>query len=136
MNFRQASSTSNKFFKGWGNLFRCPKEQNRGLEPAPETHRNEFPVGYSLASCSSAELASAWPTALILKPTAPVTLSFFSERQPVPHFRVSPEGFTPGTVTEAFSVAVPGHRRKLPAASQLMCRLHEHSRPTRLRSRF
>jgi len=31
-------------------------------------HRlDEFPVGYSLASCSPAELASASPTALIVK---------------------------------------------------------------------
>ena len=27
-----------------------------------QTHRNEFPAGYSLASCSPAELASAFPT--------------------------------------------------------------------------
>ena len=30
-----------------------------------QTHRNEFPAGYSLASCSPAELASAFPTTSI-----------------------------------------------------------------------
>src|SRR5216683_6262363 len=32
-----------------------------------QTHRNEFPAGYSLASCSPAELASAFPTNAILQ---------------------------------------------------------------------
>src|SRR5580704_2227736 len=32
-----------------------------------QTHRNEFPAGYSLASCSPAELASAFPTNVILQ---------------------------------------------------------------------
>jgi hypothetical protein len=99
MNFRHARSTSHKFFKAWGNLFRCPQEQNRGLEPAPETHRNEFPVGYSLASCSSAELASAWPTALILKSTAPLRYHFSANGNlsliSVSHLKGSPQGLSP-----------------------------------------
>src|SRR5258708_6315465 len=37
----------------------------------PRTHRNEFPAEYSLASCSPAELASAFPAKLILKPWSP-----------------------------------------------------------------
>ena len=32
-------------------------------KPLPTLHRNEFPVGYSLAGCSPAEPASASPTA-------------------------------------------------------------------------
>jgi hypothetical protein len=41
------------------------------LPTTPQTHRNEFPVGYSLAGCSPAEPASASPTALILQPFIP-----------------------------------------------------------------
>jgi hypothetical protein len=41
------------------------------LPTTPQTHRNEFPVGYSLAGCSPAESASASPTALILQPFIP-----------------------------------------------------------------
>jgi len=37
----------------------------------PRTHRNEFPAGYSLASCSPAALASAFPAKLILQPRSP-----------------------------------------------------------------
>src|SRR5579864_6378820 len=37
----------------------------------PRTHRNEFPAEYSLASCSPAELASAFPAELILQPWSP-----------------------------------------------------------------
>lgn len=38
--------------------------EGAGACPAPSTHRcNEFPAGYSLASCSPALLASASPTA-------------------------------------------------------------------------
>jgi hypothetical protein len=41
------------------------------LPTTPQTHRNEFPAGYSLAGCSPAEPASASPTALILQPFIP-----------------------------------------------------------------
>jgi hypothetical protein len=37
----------------------------------PRTHRNEFPAEYSLASCSPAALASAFPARLILRPWSP-----------------------------------------------------------------
>jgi hypothetical protein len=41
------------------------------LRSTPRTHRNEFPAGYSSASCSPAELAFASPTELILQPLIP-----------------------------------------------------------------
>ncbi len=34
----------------------------------PQSHRNEFPAGYSLASCTPAALASALPTSPMLSP--------------------------------------------------------------------
>jgi len=43
----------------------------------PRTHRNEFPAEYSLASCSPAALASAFPAKLILQPWSP-----FAKRNP------------------------------------------------------
>ena len=47
----------------------------RGAARRPRTHRNEFPAGYSSASCTPALLASAWPAALILRQkTQPVEL--------------------------------------------------------------
>src|SRR5258708_28052459 len=99
MNFRTARSISKNFLKAGENLSRCPQEKNGGLEPAPETHRNEFPAGYSLASCSSAELASAWPTALILKPTAPLSYHFSANGNlsliSVSHLKGSPQGLSP-----------------------------------------
>ncbi len=51
-----------------------------GAASAPAAHRNEFPAGYSLASCSPAELASASPTSLILQPPTSGCLSIFSKR--------------------------------------------------------
>src|SRR5215471_15872559 len=42
------------------------------------THRNEFPAEYSLASCSAAELASAFPAELILQPKPPFGQKFSS----------------------------------------------------------
>jgi hypothetical protein len=41
-----------------------PSPRTRRKERAPLIVRDEFPVGYSLASCSPAELVSASPTAL------------------------------------------------------------------------
>src|SRR2546426_795688 len=43
------------------------KTPARRPRASSQTHRNEFPAGYSLASCSPAELASAFPTNLILQ---------------------------------------------------------------------
>lgn len=40
-------------------------------EPSPATHRNESPTGYSLASCSPAEPASASPAGLVLHQEIP-----------------------------------------------------------------
>ncbi len=40
-------------------------------EPSPVTHRNEFPAGYSLASCSPAEPASASPAETVLQQRPP-----------------------------------------------------------------
>ena len=44
-----------------------PIEKLGRVLPAPPTHRNEFPAGYSLAGCSPAEPASASPADLILQ---------------------------------------------------------------------
>ena len=46
-------------------------ENSGRATPAPITHRNEFPTGYSLAGCSPAEPASASPADLILQPKIP-----------------------------------------------------------------
>src|SRR6516225_8528058 len=43
------------------------KTTARRLGASSQTHRNEFPAGYSLASCSPAELTSAFPTNVILQ---------------------------------------------------------------------
>src|SRR5882724_9880979 len=48
-----------------------PTEKPGRASPAPLTHRNEFPTGYSLAGCSPAEPASASPADLILQPKIP-----------------------------------------------------------------
>jgi len=54
-------------------------------------HRlDEFPAGYSLASCSSAELASASPVANILLDNQQQMPDNFSQRGIVFIFRVSP----------------------------------------------
>jgi len=45
-----------------------PIEKRGRVLPAPPTHRNEFPAGYSLTGCSPAEPASASPADLILQP--------------------------------------------------------------------
>ncbi len=44
-----------------------PSQRTRRKERALLIVRDEFPVGYSLASCSPAELASASPTALSMR---------------------------------------------------------------------
>jgi|SRR5579883_276601 len=44
-----------------------PSPRTRRKERALLIVRDEFPVGYSLASCSPAELASASPTALSMR---------------------------------------------------------------------
>ena len=49
-----------------------------GRANPPLTHRNEFPAEYSLASCSPAELASAFPAELILLPNPPFGQKFSS----------------------------------------------------------
>lgn len=62
----------------------------------PHCHRfDEFPAGYSLASCSSAELASASPVNDILLDYVREVLEDFSERRSAFIPRVSPAGFTP-----------------------------------------
>src|SRR5580704_13176830 len=43
------------------------KTPARRPRASSQTHRNEFPAGYSLASCSPAELASAFPTNVVLQ---------------------------------------------------------------------
>src|ERR1700685_1197887 len=43
------------------------KTPARSPGASSQTHRHEFPAGYSLASCSPAELASAFPTNSILQ---------------------------------------------------------------------
>ena len=45
-----------------------------------QTHRNEFPAGYSLASCSPAVPASAFPASTILQEWSFVRRADFSER--------------------------------------------------------
>jgi hypothetical protein len=50
-------------------IYQSDERQRRRAQPCGRAlaHRlDEFPVGYSLASCSSAELASASPTGLIV----------------------------------------------------------------------
>src|SRR5271169_1374020 len=42
-------------------MFDSTKTPARRPRASSQTHRNEFPAGYSLASCSPAELASAFP---------------------------------------------------------------------------
>jgi hypothetical protein len=53
-----------------------PIEKLGRVLPAPPTHRNEFPAGYSLTGCSPAEPASASPANLILQPQLPVRHEF------------------------------------------------------------
>jgi hypothetical protein len=57
-----------EFFEAGGNLSSDARQNERArLCSHALAHRlDEFPVGYSLASCSPAELASASPTALIV----------------------------------------------------------------------
>ena len=54
-------------------------ERARLFSHALAHHLDEFPVGYSLVSCSPAELASASPTALILS-NGPVEGKIFFRR--------------------------------------------------------
>jgi hypothetical protein len=62
----------------------------------PHRHRlDEFPAGYSSASCSPAELASASPDNQILLDYGHEVLEDFSERGSEFILRVSPNGFTP-----------------------------------------
>ena len=62
----------------------------------PHRHRlDEFPSGYSSASCSPAALASAFPAIKILLDCVCDVLQNFSERETVFIARVSPQGFTP-----------------------------------------
>jgi len=64
--------------------------------PIPHRHRlDEFPAGYSLASCSPAELASAFPAKHILLDRVAEVLEDYSERGSEFIARVSPQGFTP-----------------------------------------
>src|ERR1700676_769821 len=51
-------------------------ENSGRVMPAPITHRNEFPTGYSLAGCSPAEPTSAFPADLILQPEIPFVMEF------------------------------------------------------------
>ena len=61
----------------------------------PHRHRlDEFPAGYSSASCSPAELASASPDNQILLDSVREVLEDFSERGSEFILRVSPKGFT------------------------------------------
>ena len=61
----------------------------------PYRHRlDEFPTGYSSASCSPAELASASPDNPILLDYVREVLQDFSERRSEFILRVSPKGFT------------------------------------------
>ena len=65
----------------------------------PHRHRlDEFPAGYSSASCSPAELTSASPDKEILLDYAREVLEDFSERGSEFILRVSPKGFTPLSV--------------------------------------
>ena len=51
--------------------------ENRGASAGPpRTHRNEFPAEYSLARCSPAERASAFPADLILYYSVPFAKKF------------------------------------------------------------
>ena len=62
----------------------------------PHRHRlDEFPAGYSSASCSPAELASAFPVDDIFLDYEREVLEDFSERESEFILRVSPKGFTP-----------------------------------------
>jgi len=49
-------------------------ENSGRVMPAPITHRNEFPTGYSLAGCSPAEPTSASPADFILQPEIPFVM--------------------------------------------------------------
>jgi len=62
----------------------------------PHRHRlDEFPAGYSSASYSPAELASAFPVDDIFLDYDREVLEDFSERESEFILRVSPKGFTP-----------------------------------------
>ncbi|HYN24228.1 MAG TPA: hypothetical protein VES69_04220 [Pyrinomonadaceae bacterium] len=55
------------------------KREGATSQPYALAHRlDEFPVGYSLASCSPAELASASPTGLIVSNGPAEGKTFFS----------------------------------------------------------
>ena len=57
----------------------------------PRRHRlDEFPSGYSLAGCSPAELASAFPDTQIMLDDEPKVLQDYSERGSAFILRVSP----------------------------------------------
>src|ERR1700730_18302936 len=56
-------------------MAKLTENSGRGM-PAPITHRNEFPTGYSLAGCSPAEPTSAFPADLILQPEIPFVMEF------------------------------------------------------------
>src|SRR5215471_7184338 len=61
----------------------------RGLWASPQTHRNEFPVGYSLAGCSPAEPVSASPTSISVQPWDHVRRAIFTGRYVSNKLRVS-----------------------------------------------
>src|SRR5450755_1990431 len=48
-------------------MLNSTKTRARRPRASSRTHRNEFPAEYSLASCSPAELASAFPANVILQ---------------------------------------------------------------------